>query len=72
MRRNLQLIDEHIIETAYSLPRGWRVSQGFEWGAHRTCYVCFHLYADLETDAYLKIEDTINACWEVERKRGKQ
>jgi hypothetical protein len=67
MRRCLQLIDEHIIDTPYTLPANWRISQGFEWGAHRTCYICFHLYVDLETDAYLSEADAVSACWELDR-----
>lgn len=69
-RRALRLQNEHIIDTGYTLPPNWRILQGLEWGAQLTCYIAFYLRADLETDAYLKIEDCVNAMWELERKRA--
>ena len=68
-RRTPKLDGEHIIETAYTLPPHWRMCEGREWLAGYTAYLAFCLRADLETDAYLKIEDCVNACWELERKR---
>lgn len=68
-RRNLQLINEHIIETSYTLPPGWRVSKGLEWYTQTVCYICFCLHADIETSPYATVEDAINEMWKLERNR---
>lgn len=70
-RRTLKLDGEHIIETSYTLPRGWRVVEGHEWLAGYTVYLAFALYADLETDAYWTIEEAVTACWKLEQEFGK-
>jgi len=69
MRRKIKLINEHIIDTGYTLPPHWRISQGFEHDRGLICFIAFHIYADLETDAYGKTEDAVNACWTLERAR---
>lgn len=70
MTRRLKLLNEHIIDTGYTLPPNWRISKGFEAQTDLVCYIAFHIYVDLETDAYAKLEDAVNACFQLEGKRA--
>jgi hypothetical protein len=69
-RRTLKLDGEHIIDSGYTLPLHWRISEGREWGAGHTAYIAFHLRKDLETDAEFTIKEAVAACWELERKHA--